>query len=121
MKSAVHLLLLSALAALPASAEAKPVPKTVEIRLDRFPTDPQRRQTTRLYLSSADSTIQCRTDSVPSHDIQVKRLKSLAAPFKAAKVTEACERSIDWGGKKACLDDLRNGVVNEVLRWCSNI
>lgn len=107
---------------LSSSAEAKPASaRTVVVQVDRFPNEPKRRQSTRYYLSKNGSAISCRTDSVPQHEIRVKGLKSLEAPFFAAKVDAGCERAVSWGGKRACLEAGQNRTLQDMLRWCSNI
>jgi hypothetical protein len=66
----------------------------------------------------------CETRGVPKHHIRPKGLAGLKAPFRA-EPAEKCERRVTWthSGRDttACYAFGKNAVLDEVLRWCTQL
>lgn len=63
----------------------------------------------------------CKAEGVPEHRISVERLSSLMPPFKSTKITPDCEQILNWDKTEICYRRHENPIVDDVIRWCTNI
>jgi hypothetical protein len=92
----------------------------VSVSLTRGLLRPGHQSVTQLYLSAQGTTLYCRTDDVPKHRIEVRKMKSIDAPFRNRKILPDCEESIEWGNVKACFSRELIPFWNDLIRWCTN-
>lgn len=80
---------------------------------------------TLLYLRQNNGAIDCSTEGVPDHQIQVSGLAGLKAPFKPEHISKSCEQTVTWttgrNASKMCYAPGKNKIVDSILRWCFNI
>lgn len=79
---------------------------------------PDRR--TSMILTRDGRGFHCKTDEVPKHRIQTG-LTSLESPFKGRNIPDDCKKTVSWGKITRCYQLHETPVLDDVIRWCTNI
>jgi hypothetical protein len=103
------------------SAKAGTAQSSVVIRLDSHPNTEQHHSISEFFLKATSQGIQCSTKSVPEHVIKPQGLRSIQAPYKNQAVPRNCEYILSWGKAKTCYRRGANPIVDDTLRWCSQL
>ena len=98
---------------------AGPMPN-VRIELIRYPEVPEHKPMASVLLSYDGKDFYCETDAVPRHRIRVAGLKSLESPLKS-KGLSVCEQQVRWGKTKTCPMPKEMPLINQIIRWCTQI
>lgn len=70
---------------------------------------------------SKDQQIECETQSTPKHRIQIKNWTRIEVPFKNGPTGANCEKTVTWGKVRRCYQRHENQILDDVIRWCTNI